>query len=57
MEDQFEGLEIEFKDLNPAIQEKALQFAKKLINEGSQREEAVREAIRLAEERFLDLEG
>ena len=57
MEDTFEGLDAEFKDLDPSIQAKAVELAKQLIRKGYEKEAAIKEAIKLAEERFLDLEG
>ncbi|WP_374163797.1 hypothetical protein [Arcticibacter sp. MXS-1] len=56
-ENLFDGLELNFKDLDPRIQEKALELAKQFIIEGHDRESAIKKAIALSEERFLDLEG
>jgi hypothetical protein len=47
------------RDLSPKVKEKALQLAAGFIAEGkfTDRNEALKEAIKQAEEWFLDLEG
>ena len=58
MKDSFEGLEADFKDLEPRIQAKALELAKQFMQkDGYDKATAIRKATKLAEERFLDLEG
>ena len=58
MEDSFEGLEADFKDLDQRIQTKALELAEQFMQkDGYNKATAIQKAIKLAEERFLDLEG
>lgn len=57
MESMFDGLETEFKDLAPEIQQRAIEIAKRLIAQGCQREEAIQKAIAEVQERNFDLEG
>ena len=58
MKDLFEGFDARFKGLDPRVQKEALELAKRLMDkEGYSREAAIKEAIKLAEQRFLDLEG
>ena len=46
-------------DLTPKVREKAIQLALEMLADGkySEKEEALKEAIRQAEEWFMDLEG
>ena len=58
MKDLFEGFDARFKELDPRVQKEALELAKRLMEkEGYDREAAIKEAIKQAEQRFLDLEG
>ena len=57
MENMFEGLETDFEELIPEIQQKANGIAKNLISEGCPREEAIKKAITEVQERNFDLEG
>jgi uncharacterized protein YdaT len=58
MKEIFDEFESELKDLKPAVKEKALEIAGKLLTEKSlSREEALKEGIKQAEEWFLDFEG
>lgn len=58
MKDLFEGFDARFKELDPRVQKEALELAKRLMDkEGYSREAAIKEAIKQAEQRFLDLEG
>jgi uncharacterized protein YdaT len=58
MKEIFDEFEPELKDLKPAVKEKALEIAGKLLTEKSlSREEALKEGIKQAEEWFLDFEG
>lgn len=54
----FENFEAELKELNPQVREKALTIANHLMEQGDySEEEALREAIKKAEEWFLDTQG
>lgn len=59
MKDLFENFGVGFKDLDPRVQQEALVIAKQLMEKDSKisREAAIKEAIKQAEQRFLDLEG
>jgi hypothetical protein len=54
MKEIFDEFEPELKDLKPAVKEKALEIAGKLLTEKSlSREEALKEGIKQAEEMVL----
>lgn len=54
----FENFEADLSDLNPKIRDKALEIANRLMEEGGYtKEEAIKEAIKEAEEWFLDIQG
>ena len=58
MKDLFEGFGARYKELNPQVQKKAKQLAKQLmVNEGYDKNTAIKEAIKQAEQQFFDLEG
>lgn len=58
MKDLFEGFGARIKELDPQVQKKAKQLAKQLmVNEGYDKDSAIKEAIKQAEQLFLDLEG
>jgi uncharacterized protein YdaT len=59
MDHQFKDFEPMLGDLTPKVREKAIQIALELLAEGkySDKEQALKEAIRQAEEWFMDLEG
>lgn len=58
MENQFENLPEDLKDLKPKVKEKALEIALKLSKEKKyQGEELIREAVKRAEEWFYESEG
>lgn len=55
MEWTFENFEADLRDLNPKVQEKALEIATRLMKEGGYtKEKAIKEAIKEAEEWFLN---
>ena len=54
----FENFEIELNELTPEVREKVLEIASQLVIEKNLSEQdALKEAIKLAEEWFFDLEG
>lgn len=54
----FENFGADLKDLNPVVREKALEIANQLMEEEDYTEgEAIKEAIKQAEEWFLDMQG
>lgn len=58
MKEVFKEFEADLKDIRPEIREKALEIAAMLLmNNDYNRQDAMKEGIRLAEEWFLDLEG
>ena len=59
MNSNFEDFEPMFFDLTLKVREKALELAQQLLVDGrfSDKESALREGIKQAEEWFLDLEG
>ena len=58
MKDLFDGFGARFKELDPEVQKKAKELAKQLMEEeGYDKATAIKEAIKQAEQRFLDLEG
>lgn len=58
MEWTFEDFDAELKDLIPDVRKKALEIAKKLMEEEKlTKEEAIEKAIARAEEWFFDREG
>lgn len=58
MKEVFKEFEADLKDIRPEIREKALEIAAMLLmNNDYNRQDAIKEGIRLAEEWFLDLEG
>ena len=58
MKEIFDEFEPKLSDLKPAVKEKALEIAKKLLTEKSlSREDALKDGIKQAEEWFFDLEG
>ena len=59
MDHQFKDFEPMLEDLTPKVREKAIQLALEMLAEGkySDKEQALKEAIRQAEEWFMDLEG
>ena len=59
MKSAFEGFDAMFNELAPQVREKAIEIASQLLASGkfSDREEALKEGIRQAEEWFIDLEG
>lgn len=58
MKNQFDDLVNNLKELDPKIKEKAIDIAIQLIKRKKMnREDALKEGIKQAEEWFLDLEG
>ncbi len=58
MNNQFENIELELKDLRPAVREKALEILNAMPNEsGMDQKSAIKKAIEQAENWFLDSEG
>lgn len=57
MEWTFERLGVDLKELNPKVREKALELANQLKEEGYTDAEAIRQAIKEAEEWYLDTQG
>ena len=54
----FENFAADLKDLNPKVREKALEIANRLMEEEEYTEaEAIKEAIKRAEEWFLDMQA
>lgn len=54
----FEDFKSDFEDLNPLIKKKAIEIAQNLVEkEGYEKEKAIKEGIKRAEEWFFDLEG
>ncbi|AFL82940.1 hypothetical protein Belba_0274 [Belliella baltica DSM 15883] len=57
-QDAFDDNQSNLADLKPAVKEKALEIAGKLLTEKSiSKEDALKEGIKQAEEWFFDLEG
>lgn len=58
MNNQFENIELELKDLRPAVREKALEILNTMPNEtGMDQKSAIKKAIEQAENWFIDSEG
>lgn len=58
MKEIFDEFKPKLSDLKPAVKEKAMKIAGKLLTEKSlSREDALKEGIKQAEEWFVDLEG
>ncbi len=58
MNNQFEDIELELKDLKPAVREKALEILNAMPNEtGMDQKSAIKKAIEQAENWFMDSEG
>lgn len=58
MEWKFENFQPDLNELNPQVREKALEIANELMSKGNYTEkEAIEEAIKEAEEWFLDSQG
>lgn len=59
MKSAFEDFDPLFNELTPRVREKAIELASQLLASGaiSDREAALKEGIRQAEEWFMDLEG
>ncbi|HEX6982437.1 MAG TPA: hypothetical protein VF181_06730 [Balneolaceae bacterium] len=54
----FENFKADLDDLNPAVREKAIEIAKKLMEKDNYSEErAIKEGIKEAEEWFLNSQG
>lgn len=55
---EFDDLDLQLKDLQPKVREKALEIAKKQQEEyGLSEKEAIKKGIALAEEWFFNMEG
>lgn len=58
MKEIFDEFKPKLSDLKPAVKEKALEIAGKLLTKKSlSREDALKEGIKQAEEWFVDLDG
>ncbi len=58
MKEIFDEFAPKLSELKPAVKEKALEIAGKLLTEKSlSREDALKEGVKQAEEWFFDLEG
>ncbi len=58
MKEMFDEFEPKLSELKPAVKEKALEIADKLLTKKSiSKEDALKEGIKQAEEWFFDLEG
>tara|TARA_R100000908_G_scaffold64651_1_gene49297 strand:+ start:1629 stop:1805 length:177 start_codon:yes stop_codon:yes gene_type:complete len=54
----FESFGADLKDLNPQVRKKALEIANRLMEEDDYSEgEAIKQAIKEAQEWFLDMQG